>query len=58
MNVEVNKSTQRGCNNCRKMPGVLCDKRIPPNVKGKIHKMTVHQARLCGMQALAPVLRY
>ena len=23
------------------MSGVLCDKRVPPHVKGKIHKMSV-----------------
>ena len=31
MNAEVNKSTQCGWNNWRKMSGVLCDKRVPPH---------------------------
>ena len=31
------------------MSGVLCDKRVPPHVKGKIHKMIVQPAMLYGM---------
>ena len=30
MTTEVNKMTQCGWNNWRKMSGVLCDKRVPP----------------------------
>ena len=30
------------------MSGVLCDKRVPPHVKGKMHKMVVQPAMLCG----------
>ena len=41
MNAEVNKRTQCGWNNWRKMSGVLCDTRVPPHVKRKIHKMIV-----------------
>ena len=36
MSTEINKRTQWGWNNWRKMSGVLCDKRVPPHVKGKI----------------------
>ena len=32
------------------MSGVLRDKRIPPTVKGKIHKMVVQSAMLYGME--------
>ena len=46
MNTEVNKRTQCGWNNWRKMAGVLCDKRVPPHVMGKIHKMIVQPAML------------
>ena len=35
-NKEVSKRTQCGWNSWRKMSGVLCDKRIPLHVKGKI----------------------
>ena len=34
------------------MSGVLCDKRIPPRVKGKIHKMIVQPAMLYGMETV------
>ena len=32
--------------------GVLCDKRVPPHVKGKIHKMIVQSAMLYGMETV------
>ena len=34
------------------MSGVLCDKRVPPHVKGKIHKMIVQPAMLYGMETV------
>ena len=34
------------------MPGVLCDKRVPPHVKGKTHKMIVQPAMLYGMETV------
>ena len=34
------------------MSGVLCDKRIPPHVDGKIHKMMVQPAVLYGMETV------
>ena len=34
------------------MSGVLCDKRVPPHVKGKIHNMIVQPAMLYGMEAV------
>ena len=37
MNTEENKRTRCGCNNWSMMSGVLCDKRVPSHVKGKIH---------------------
>ena len=47
-----------GWNNWRKMSGVLCDKRVPPHVKGKIHKMIVQPAMLYGMETVpAPTWR-
>ena len=32
--------------------GVLCDKRVPPHVKGKIHNMFVQPAMLYGMETV------
>ena len=49
LNTEINKRTRCGWNNWRKMSGVLCDKRVPPHVKGNIHKMIVQPAMLYGM---------
>ena len=34
------------------MSGVLCDKRVPPRVKGKIHKVIVQPAMLYGMDTV------
>ena len=50
MSTEINKMNQCGWNNWRKMSGVLCDKRVPPHVKGKIHKTIVQPALLYGME--------
>ena len=52
MSTEINKRTQCGWNNWRKMSGVLCDKRVPPHVKGKINKMIVQPAMLYGMETV------
>ena len=57
MSTKINKRTQCGWNNWRKMSGVLCDKIITPHVKGKIHKLIVHPAMLYGWiqcQSLVP----
>ena len=34
------------------LPGVICDKRVPPHVKGKLHKMIVKPAILYGMETV------
>ena len=52
MSTEINKRTQCGWNNCREMSGILCDKRVPPRVKGKINKMIVQPAMLYGMETV------
>ena len=52
MSTKINKMTQCGWNNWRKMSGVLCDKRVPPRVKGKILKMIVQPAMLYGMETV------
>ena len=41
MNTEVNTRTHCGWSNWRKMPCVLCDKLVPPHVKGKVYTMIV-----------------
>ena len=50
MSTEINKRTQCGWNNWRKMSGVQCDKRVPPHVKRKIHNTIVQPAMLYVME--------
>ena len=38
MEKEINHRIQSGWNNCRKITGVVCDKRVPIRLKGGIHK--------------------
>ena len=52
MSTEINKRTQCGWNNWRKMSGVLCDKRVQSHVKGKIHNMIVQPAMQYGMETV------
>ena len=52
MTTEINKRNQCGWNNWRKMSSVLCDKRVPPHVKGKIHKTIVQPAMLYRMETV------
>ena len=52
MSTGINKRTQCGWNNRRKMSGVLCDKRLPPHVKGKVNRMMVQPAMLYGMETV------
>ena len=52
-NTEITKITQCVWNNWRKMSIVLCDKRVPPHVKGMIHKMIVQPAILYGMETVS-----
>ena len=54
MTTEINKRNRCGWNNWRKMSGVICDKRLPPHVKGKIHKTIVQPAMLYGMETVPP----
>ena len=50
MSTDINETTQCGWNDWRKMPGVLCGKRVSPDVKGKIHKNIVQPAMQYGME--------
>ena len=52
ISTEINRRNQCGWNNSRKTSGVLRDKRVPPHVKGKIHKMIVQPAMLYGMETV------
>ena len=52
MYTEENKRTRCGCNNWKKMPGILFDKRVPSRTKGKIHNMIVQPAILYRMETV------
>ena len=52
LTTEINKRSQYGWNNWRKMSGILCDKRVQPHVKGKIHKTIVQPAMVYGMETV------
>ena len=50
---EVKKRVQAGWNGWRRMSGVICDRRVPATVKGKVYKVAVRQAMLCGLETVA-----
>ena len=52
MNAESTKRTRCGWNTWRKMTGVVCDKRIPPYVKGNGNKIIEQPAMLCWMETV------
>ncbi|XP_063598632.1 uncharacterized protein LOC134775104 [Penaeus indicus] len=47
---EVNFRVQCGWNNWRKVSGVICDKRVPVRLKGKVHKAVVRSAFIYGLE--------
>ena len=46
MEKEVNFRIQCGWNNWQKVSGVICNRRVPVNVKGKVHKAMVRPAMM------------
>ena len=50
---EVKKRMQAGWNSWRKVTGVMCDKRMPAKLKGKVHKTVVRPAMLYGLETEA-----
>ena len=50
---EVKKRVQAGWNGWRRMPGVICDRRVPARVKGKVYKVAVRPAMLYGLETVA-----
>ncbi|XP_063854555.1 uncharacterized protein LOC135096746 [Scylla paramamosain] len=51
MEKEVNFRIQCGWNNWRQVSGVICDRRVPVRVKGKVHKAVVRPALMYGLEA-------
>ena len=51
---EVKKRVQAGWNGWRRMSGVICDRRVPARVKGKVYRVAVRPpAMLYGLETLA-----
>ena len=51
MEKEVNFRIQWGWNNWRKVSGVICDSRVPVEVKGKVYKAMARPAMTYGLEA-------
>ena len=49
----MKKRVQAGWNGWRRVSGVLCDKRIPAKVKGRIYKSVVRPAMMYGLETVA-----
>ena len=50
---EIKKRVQAGWNGWRRVSGVICDKRLPVRVKGKVYSSVVRPAMLYGLQTVA-----
>ena len=50
---EVKKRVQEGWNECRRVSGVICDKRLPARVKGKMYSSVVRPAMVYGLETVA-----
>ena len=50
---EVKKRVQAGWNGWRRVSGVICDKRLPTRVKGKVYNSMVRSAMVYGLETVA-----
>ena len=50
---EVRKRVQAGWNGWRRVSGVICDKRLPARVKGKVYSSMVRTAMVYGLERVA-----
>ena len=50
---EVKKRVQAGWNGWRRMSGVICNRRVPARVEGKVYKVAVRPAMLYGLETVA-----
>ena len=51
--MEVKKRVQAGWNGWRRVSGVICDKRLPARVKGKVYSSVVRPAMVYGLETVA-----
>ena len=50
---EVKKRVQAGWNGWRKVSGVICDRRLPARVKGKVYSSMLRPAMVYGLETVA-----
>ena len=50
---EVKKRVQAGWNGWRRLSGVICDRRLPARVKGKVYSLVVRPAMVYGLETVA-----
>ncbi|KAK3520561.1 hypothetical protein QTP70_027096 [Hemibagrus guttatus] len=50
---EVKKRVQAGWNGCRKVSGVLCDRKISARIKGKVYRTVLRAAMLYGLETVS-----
>ena len=50
---EVKKRVQARWNGWRKVSGVICDRRLPARVKGKVYSLVVTPAMVYGLETVA-----
>ena len=50
---EVKKRVQAGWNGWRRVSGVICEKRLPARVKGKVYSSVVRSAMVYGLETVA-----
>ena len=50
---EVKKRVQAGWNGWRRVSGVICDRRLPARVKGKVYSSVVRPAMVHGLETIA-----
>ena len=50
---EVKKTVQAGWNGWRRVSGVICDKRLPARVKGKVYSSVLRPAMVYGLETVA-----
>ena len=50
---EVKRRVQAGWNGWRRVSGVICDRRLPAGVKGKVHSSGVRPAMVYGLETVA-----
>ena len=49
---EVKKIVQAGWNGWRRVSGVICDRRLPATVKGKVYNSVVRPAMVYGLETV------